>query len=80
MKIPKEDRTYLINKLGHLIDCCGGCENCDSDRKSIKKLKVNADLNKIEIDILATQLSVTHTVEEINQIIKTWKEQSPKDK
>ena len=73
MKIPKEDRMALIDKLESLIIGCGGCESCDDDRELIKKLKVNANFKKWEVDSLATRKSITHTIKEINQIVKIWK-------
>lgn len=73
MKIPKEDRMYLIDKLESLIIGCGGCESCGGDKELITKLKVNSNLDKFEIDSLATRKSIIHEIKEINQIIIVWK-------
>ena len=73
MEIPKEDRLFLIDKLNSLISNCDGCESCDEDKVIIRKLRKNTDFTKWEFDSLATRRSITHNIEEINQIKRTWR-------
>ena len=78
MKIPKEDREFLVRFLSKCIERCGeNCELCKRDRRLISKLKKNAEFSKEEVMNLAMRRSVTHTIEEINFIIQKWKRGKP---